>query len=120
MCLGVMALAVPVLAANGDGTCDSGEGCFYNSPNYVGIEIDSTSGSSNWPFSGIENDDDTVKNRKSSSHVVVYNGNSYLGGAMYCADAGEWEDDIAGDRDNQGDSHKFFSGSTCPSSIPHP
>jgi hypothetical protein len=115
-----VAVAVPAFAANGNGSCESGEGCFYNDPNYSGIEIDSTNGSSNWPFSGIENDDDSVKNRKSSSYVVVYNGNNYLGGAMYCANAGEWEDDIAGDRDNSGDSHQFTATATCPAGIQHP
>lgn len=117
--VGLMVLAVSATATNGNNICESSEVCLYNDINFSGIEIDTTGNSPNWPFLGIENDDDSIKNRASSLHVVVYDNDSYIG-SLYCADAGEWEDDINGTRDNKGDSHKWFSGSTCPIEIPHP
>ncbi|MGH8874069.1 MAG: hypothetical protein ACRDVM_02280 [Acidimicrobiia bacterium] len=67
----------------------------------------------------MQNDDDSVKNRDPYA-MKVYNGDSYSGGLLYCVSSGEVEDDIHGDRDNQGNSSIVYLATTCPSGDPHP
>ena len=115
LALSVNALGVnltPVTAH--DGTCDAGTFCVWQHTNWTGAEHDHWGGNSNdWNFWGMENDDDSVKNRETSG-VRVYTNANYTGG-MYCVLASQVEDDIHGDRDDQGDSHAAGSCSGWPS-----
>lgn len=102
-----------------DPNCDVGELCLWGNTNYGGDFWDPSHHDLNWPFLGIENDDDSVKNRDVPAHLV-YPNSSGGGTLLYCVDATEVEDDISGDRDNDGDSNFQLDVTTCPIGYRHP
>ena len=102
-----------------DTVCNSGELCLWGSINFSGDFWDPAHHDLNWPFAGIENDDDSVKNRDTRAHLV-YPNSSGGGSLLYCANSTEEENDIAGDRDNDGDSNFQLDVTTCPAGYPHP
>lgn len=107
--------ATPVAAHND--TCASGYFCVWPLANYddyaAGTEHRHFATSENdWPFFGLENDDDSVKNME-STRVLVYAGADYSGGYKYCTQASEVEDDIHTDRDDDGDSNFLSTLTSC-------
>lgn len=111
--LATQLMAMPV-AANND-TCSSGEVCFWAQANFTGTGMDFHDPATNdpdWNLFGMENDDDSVWNRESIT-VRVYAGWNYSEGVTYCTTPGESEDDINLSYDDNGDSNKLFSGSSC-------
>lgn len=116
----LVAAAFPA-PASADNNCDAGEFCLWSDTNYSGSDFWDPSGSDpDYNFFGIENDDNSVKNRE-SYRVYVYPNNNYGGTYRYCMDQGETEDDIASDRDDDADSN-LTSGNytTCPAGSRHP
>lgn len=100
-------------------TCDSGYFCVWPLANYdqgfFGGSHEHFSGNNaDWPLFGIENDDDSVKNRE-SLRVLVYAGWNYTEGYTYCTQPGESEDDINLSVDDNGDSNKLGGTTSCGS-----
>ena len=108
-------LAAPVAA---DNQCNGGELCLWGTAGFGGDFWDPGGSDADWPFFGIENDDDAVQNNE-TTRELIYNGSGYSGGLLYCVAPGELEDDIADARDNQGDSN-FLSGLTSCGTLPRP
>lgn len=120
LALGVNALAINVApVAAHDTTCLSGYFCVWQHMNYTGADHEHFIGDANdWNFFGIENDDDSVKNRE-TVRVRVFQNSGWSGGTLYCVLANGSEDDIHGDRDDQGDSNLQGSTNSC-SGYPSP
>lgn len=107
LALGAMAFPTMTLA---DNSCDSGEFCVWSEANYTGGDFwDPATDDPDWNWWGIENDDNSVKN-KESVIVEVYPNGAYGGTLRYCTAPGEVEDDIADDRDDDGDSNLTYDG----------
>lgn len=108
--------AAPVSA---DLNCDSGELCLWGNTGYSGDFWDPTHHDLNWPFLGIENDDDSVKNRDTRAHLVYPNSGG--GGPLrYCVNSLENTANINDARDNDGDSNLQLDVTACPAGYPHP
>lgn len=116
----ILAAAFPLSVA-ADSVCNSGEFCIWGEPNYGGDFWDPSTDDPQWDFFNVENDDDAVKNRE-SVRVEVYPADNYSGTLLYCTEPGEVEDDIAGIRDNDGDSNLTYdsSGLTSCGTLPRP
>ena len=124
LALGVNALGVNVtpVAAHND-TCSAGYFCVWPLVNYddysSGTEHRHFATSENdWDFFGLENDDDSVKNME-LTRVLVYSGANYSGSVKYCTAPSEVEDDIHGDRDDDGDSNSLGALTSC-GTLPRP
>lgn len=120
--LATAALVVPGAAVAGH--CDAGDFCAWGDTNYSGDHLANPGDDEVWPCGvfcspDVDENDDSVKNRD-SVRVRVYDDDHFGGGLMYCADSGEWETDIADDRDNDGSSHNGSAGTSCPAGEPHP
>lgn len=111
-CLVFGAYVTPVYAAKSQ--CSAGYFCEWNEINYSGGEFTQWGSSANdWPWLGIENDDDSVYNRE-AKRTMVYTGANWSGDEAYCVVPGGFEDDILGDRDNDGDSNFLHADlTTC-------
>jgi hypothetical protein len=108
--------ALPVSA---DANCNAGELCLWGNANYGGDFWDPTFHDLNWPWPGIENDDNSVQNKDTRAHLIYPNSSG--GGVMrYCVNSLENEDDIAADRDDDGDSNFEIETTTCPIGYQHP
>ena len=110
--------AVP--AAANHTVCDSGEFCIWENPNYGGDFWGADRSDPDWPCGWIchpnlDNNEDSLKNLTGVT-IDVFDADNYGGGVNYCVPAGVWENDIAGDRDNDGNSSKPRS-SFCPLSL---
>lgn len=114
LALGVNALAINVApVAAHDSFCGAGTFCVWQHWNYTGVDHEHFgSGSGDWNFWGIENDDDSLKNAVNLTYVRVYDNANY-GNGIYCVVPSEVEDDIHADRDDRGDSHTFAVTSNC-------
>lgn len=110
-----LALALGVNAspvAAHDDTCLTGYFCVWQHIDYSGSDHAHFSIDENdWPLFGIENDDDSVKNRESVA-VRVFADSGYVN-TEYCTVPSEVEDDIHDDRDNDGDSNQQRSTTSC-------
>jgi hypothetical protein len=104
----VVVIAAPVAA---DNNCNGGELCLWGTAGFGGDFWDPSTSDPDWPFFGIENDDDAVQNNETTRNLV-YNNSNY-GSFLYCVAPGELEDDIADARDNQGDSNFLSSLTSC-------
>lgn len=116
-------VTVTPVAAHND-TCSSGFFCLWPLVNYDDYSSQDehrhfSTSENDWPFFGLENDDDSVKNRE-ATRVLVYAGADYTGGIKYCVDPLEDEDDIHTDRDNDGDSNFLSSFTSCGVNLPAP
>lgn len=98
--MSAVAMPIPALA---DNNCDVGEFCIWGDPDYGGDFWDPSTNDPQWDWFNVENDDDALWNRE-LNRATVYNADYYGGTALYCAVPGLEENDIAGARDDQGDS----------------
>lgn len=114
-----LALGVNVTpVAAHDDTCSSSYFCIWQHGNYDGTDHEHFVGDANdWSFWGIQDDDDSVKNRE-TVRVRVFT-NSGWSGTLYCVLASGEEEDIHSDRDDQGDSNLQGSTNSC-SGYPSP
>jgi hypothetical protein len=100
-----------------DANCDVGELCLWGNTGYGGDFWDPSHHDLNWP-GAIANDDDSIKNKDNYRHLI-YPDDSGGGALLYCIEPLEVEDDIAGVRDNNGQSN-FQSSYTDCGSYPRP
>lgn len=112
--------------ATADDNCDSGEFCVWGDTNFGGDFWDPSTDDDDWPCGvfcspDVDNNEDSVWNRESVI-IEVYDGTNFDGKLMYCVDPGDSEDDIAGDRDNDGESNLTYdaTGVTDCGSAPAP
>jgi hypothetical protein len=104
--------------------CDGGDFCVWGSPGFTGDHIADPDSDASWPCGtfcspDVDENDDALRNRNATK-VRVYSLDNFSGALMYCVPAGVSEDDIADSRDNDGSSHRVFSGASCPSGEPRP
>jgi hypothetical protein len=115
--LNVVALGLNVSPAAAHSTCSTGYFCVWPLGNYsdywpIEEHIHFSGNDTDWDLTGLENDDDSVKNRE-SYRVLVYAGWNYTEGYTYCTQPGEDEDDINFAVDDNGDSNKLGSVTSC-------
>lgn len=107
----------PVYAAKSD--CGAGRFCAWSQINYGGEFASWPTSANDWPLFGMENDDDATYNRE-ATRTNVYRGVNWTEGVAYCVVPGGFEDDILGDRDNNGDSNYLNETATTCSGFPTP
>ncbi|MGH8923980.1 MAG: peptidase inhibitor family I36 protein [Acidimicrobiia bacterium] len=114
-----LVLLVPMVA-QADANCDSGEFCIWGNENQGGDFWDPSTDDLDWPCcgaQGVQNDDDSVRNRE-SVRVLVYQGNNHTGAVSYCTVSGEIVNVIFSDRDNAGNSNDTHTTSNSCSGFP--
>lgn len=118
-----LAVVAPNVAFADHTTCDTGEFCVWADPNNPLPDDDfwgADQSDPNWPCGGachpnVDNNEDSLHN-KTGVIIDVFDADSYGGGVKYCAPVAELENDIASDRDDDGNSSKKRTTS-CPSSM---
>ena len=113
----VATLPTPHERARADSSCDPGEFCVWGNIDFVGDFWDPVSSDANWPCGvlcspDVDNNDDSVRNRRSGK-VHVEEGTNYKGGVVYCVAPGVEEDSIHSARDDRGDSSLHFAATSC-------
>ncbi len=118
----VFAALVTSVPAQADSVCNSGEFCVWGGEGYTGDFWDPSGSDPDWPCcggTGVQNDDDSVKNLE-TYRVFVYENNDYSGTLLYCVAPGTAVSVIFSDRDNRGNSNLTGSSLTSCSGYPLP
>lgn len=99
--------------------------CTWGGTNYGGDKYMPAHSSSDWPCGvfcspDVDNNEDSLTNNEDEI-VKVFAETSWNGKLLYCTQPGDWWTDIRWDRDNDGESHRQYLGtSICPPNDPLP